>query len=377
MQQTLSTELKDLESQIYLEAGEEFNINSPKQLAAVLFEKLLISTKGVKKTKSGFSTDATVLTKLKDLHPVVPYLLEYRELHKLKTTYVDSLQRLVHPQTGRIHTSFNQAIAATGRLSSSDPNMQNIPIRTSRGRALRHAFVAEESFVLISADYSQIELRVLAELSGDETLRSAFVDGEDIHARTAREIFGAVSFGPEEAKEFRRVAKTINFGIIYGMGAFRLANELGVSRKQAQAYIDDYFARYPRVQTYYDELRSLSQEHGYVETYFGRRRYVRDIDASGRDGGYLERSLLNAPLQGTAAEIIKLAMVKLYDRLSKYGALAKMVLQVHDELVFEVSEDLQSELAGVIVEEMENAAKFSVPLKVDVRVGRTWGGDSP
>ena len=371
-------ELAGLEREISRLAGVEFNINSPKQLAQILFEKLKIPTLGVKKTKSGLSTDAEVLRKLLGQHEIIRQLLEYRELHKLKSTYIQALNRLIQPKTGRIHTSFNQAVTATGRLSSSEPNLQNIPIRNPRGRRIRAAFVAEPGFLLLSADYSQIELRVLAHLSGDSALGNAFFSGEDIHLRTAKELFGALAVSGAEIKEYRRIAKTINFGIIYGMGAFRLAQDLGVTRKQAQKYIDDYFARYPKVREYFDRLNCQINERGYVETLFGRRRYLKDVDTSGRDAGYASRSLLNAPIQGSAAEIIKLAMIKLNRRLDESAKRhdadwAAMVLQVHDELVFEVKEDSLSALTEMVITEMESAVELSVPLKVDVRIGKSWG----
>lgn len=373
--QSLSEEfnhdLHCLEQQIYELAGEEFNVNSTKQLAVILFDKLGIPTTGLKKTKSGISTDASVLFKLKGQHPIVECLLEYRELFKLTTTYVDSLARLIHPKTGRIHASFNQAIAATGRLSSSDPNLQNIPIRNERGRRIRDAFIAQDGWMLISADYSQIELRVLAHLSGDKTLQDAFRHGEDIHLRTAKELFGEIS-SPDEMKEQRRIAKTINFGIIYGMSAFRLANELGISRKRAQEFIDNYFARYPNVLKYFSAVEKKIEQDGYVETLFGRRRYTDAIDVTGRDKGYVVRSLLNAPLQGTAAEIIKRAMATLAESLKSQSDRARMVLQVHDELVIEAREDVVAEISELVRRDMESAVELDVPLKVDVEVSRCW-----
>lgn len=371
-----SAELELLEKRIHELAGRVFNINSPKQLGVVLFEELNLPTQGVRKNQSGYSTDAHVLSLLAPHHDIAVQLLEYRELHKLQTTYVDSLKRLQHPKTGRIHTSFNQTIAATGRLSSSDPNLQNIPIRNPRGRRIRKAFIAEAGSVLISADYSQIELRVLAHLSADKNLSEAFRSGADIHQRTAEEIFGAdAARSASEAKELRRVAKTINFGIVYGMGAFRLAGELGISRKQAQEYIDGYFARYPNVQRYFDGLREQIERDGFVETLFGRRRFAHELDTVGRDAGYAERSLLNAPIQGSAAEIIKAAMIELDRRLAGFGERARMVLQVHDELVVEVRAELHDELVEMVRDCMESAVSLDVPLRVDVRSGTSWGED--
>lgn len=364
-------DIEGLERRIHDHAGSEFNVNSPKQLAEVLFEKLEIPTQGVKKTKSGFSTDASVLRKLSSHHPIVDEIIEYRELYKLKHTYLDTLPKLIHPKTGRIHTSFNQAVAATGRLSSSEPNLQNIPIRTERGRRIREAFVAEEGSMLISADYSQIELRVLAHLSEDYVLCEAFRADEDIHLTTARELFGMAE-GAEQ-KRLRRIAKTINFGLIYGMSAFRLSGELGVSRKQASEYIERYFERYASVKRYFDQVAEKAELTGYTETLFGRRRFAKDIETAGRDAGYAKRSLMNAPIQGTAAEIIKLAMIALHRRLKDYRNAVGMVLQVHDELVVEAPAGLVDEVRGVVIEAMESAAELSVPLKVDSRVGKCWG----
>lgn len=368
-----SAEAERCRTEICELAGEEFNLNSPKQLSEILYEKLCIPTKGIKRTKTGHSTDAGVLNRLALEYVIAEKLLVYRELHKLNSTYIEALQRLINPRTGRIHASFNQAVAATGRLSSSEPNLQNIPIRNPRGRRIRSAFIAEQGAVLISADYSQIELRVLAHLSGDEALQSAFENDEDIHERTAREIFGGLPASEHERKDLRRIAKTINFGIIYGMSAFRLAGDLGVSRKQAQEYIDEYFARYPKVRGYFDSLKEQAKRLGYVETLFGRRRYVEDLDTEGRDAGYASRSMMNAPIQGTAAEIIKAAMSRLHARFSHEYSSAHIVLQVHDELVCEAPAEYGEPVKGAVVGEMESAVDLRVPLKVDVRIGQTWG----
>lgn len=368
-------ELAGFERSIWELAGREFNINSPKQLGAILFDEMQIPTKGVKKTTHGYSTDASVLSNLAPAHPIAARLLEYREVHKLHSTYVEALRRLVHPRTGRIHTSFNQTVTATGRLSSTEPNLQNIPIRNPRGRLIRRAFIAEPGCTLISVDYSQIELRILAHLSGDKNLRDAFVRGDDIHRRTAEEMFGTLASSPEEMKDLRRVAKTINFGIIYGMGAFRLANELGISRKQAQQYIDNYFGRYPSVQLYFDSLKKDIERRGYVETLFGRRRHQQEVDTSGRDAGYAERSLLNAPIQGSAAEVMKVAMIHLSEQLKPFASTAAMVLQVHDELVFEVRDEQCEEIRELVVRTMESAVPLTVPLRVDVHSGKSWGED--
>jgi DNA polymerase-1 len=374
LEEKFKTELIELEAEIFKLAGVEFNIRSSQQLAKILFEDLGISAAGMKRTKTGISTDASVLNKLADEYPIVAKVLDYRELYKLQSTYVEALQKIVHPKTGRVHTSFNQHIAATGRLSSSDPNLQNLPIKTARGRQIRDAFIAEQGFSLISADYSQIELRILAHMSGDKSLTAAFVNGEDIHLRTAKELFGEM-LSENELKDYRRIAKTINFSVIYGISAFRLADQIKVPRKQAQKYIDDYFNRYPGVKAYFDSLEKDIEEKGYTETLFGHRRYVADIDTSGRDKGYAVRSLINAPLQGTAAEIIKLAMICLDKELEKFAGNAKLVSQVHDELVLEVKDDIIAEVSAIVVSSMENSAKLSVPLKVDIRSSRSWGGE--
>lgn len=366
-------ELTSLTAEIYNLSGMEFNINSPKQLAGVLFDKLDLPTKGLKKTQHGYSTDIKTLDLLQGVHPVIDHLMEYREVFKLNSTYVQALKRLVHPKTGRIHTTFNQAIAATGRLSSSDPNLQNIPIKSDRGKRLREIFIAEEGHKLIIADYSQVELRVLAHLSGDETLIDAFRNGEDIHLRTATELFGGMPLLEEEIARQRRIAKTINFGIIYGMGPFRLAKDLGVSRREADEFIEAYFGRYPKVRLYFDRLTAEAESRGFVETLFGRRRYVSDLNMEGRDGGYQVRSMMNAPIQGTASEIVKRAMIDL-DKLFLDGAMnGAMLLQVHDELIFEVPQAEADNLAVRCKDVMEEAVSLSVPVVADVHVGDNWG----
>jgi len=366
-------ELAQLNTRICELAGVEFNLNSPKQVSEILFEKLAIPAKGIKKTQTSYSTDSSVLSKLAPDYEIAARLLEYRELFKLKTTYIDSLLRLADPNSHRIHTSFNQAIAATGRLSSSDPNLQNIPIRGERGRQIRKGFIADEGSLLVSADYSQIELRLLAHLSGDKNLIAAFQSGEDIHSATARELLGSQNASEQELKDLRRVAKTINFGVIYGIGASRLGRSLGISRIAAQEYIDRYFAKYPTVSDYFQQLEQQANDLGYTETLCGRRRYLSEIDTSGRDGGYAFRSLINFPLQGTAAEIIKLAMIQLHGFFRYLGGANKMVLQVHDELVFEVDSQQIDSVKEQIKSGMEGILELSVPLVVDVSVGRTWG----
>lgn len=373
LQQEFARELAQLEQEIQALAGLEFNLNSPKQLSEVLFEKLKLPSKGVRRMQSYLSTDASVLSMLAPKHPIAAKLLDYRELFKLQTTYIEALSKLADPITARIHASFNQGIVSTGRLSSSEPNLQNIPIRSARGKSIRSAFIAEEGSKLISADYSQIELRLLAHLSADEALCEAFARGEDIHMRTARELFGAAAAEGPDAAEHRRYAKTINFGVIYGMSAFRLAGELGISRGDAQRFIDGYFSRYPRVREYYDSLEAMAQRQGYVESLFGRRRYLREVESAGRDSGYVQRSLLNAPIQGSAAEVMKVAMSKFHNELCKRKLPARILLQVHDELVVETEQRSAPEISALLKTSMENAVKLRVPLQVEIGMGNSWG----
>jgi DNA polymerase-1 len=371
--QTMSGEvgklLATLHEQICTMAGSTFNLNSPKQLSEVLFDKLGISTKGIKKTKTGISTDSSVLEKLSSEHPIANLLLEYRMLHKLQTTYIEALPLQVDPQTHRIHSKLHQTTTATGRLSSTDPNLQNIPITTPQGKKIRRAFIAPPGYSLISADYSQVELRVLAHLSGDEQLCQAFSEKIDIHKRTAREIFGLMDdafVSPEQ----RRAGKTINFGVIYGMGAFRLAKELEISVPVAQRYIDSYFERYPKVKQYYATLEHDVVTKGHVTTFFGRKRYISGIDGSERDKGFILRAAMNAPIQGTAADLIKIAMVRVHNALQ--GLPARLILQIHDELLIEVRDDAQDEVCAIIKSVMEGVASFAVPLEVELGVGKNW-----
>ena len=368
-------QLEKLTEQIFSLAGIEFNLNSPKQLSEVLFEILGLPTVGIKKTKTYYSTNASTLKKLSLNHEIAQLVWSYRELHKLKSTYTSALVKLIHPQTQRIHSSFNQAVTSTGRLSSSEPNLQNIPIRGERGREIRRAFVAKPGSVFISADYSQIELRVLAHMADAETLRQAFLSGEDIHEATAREMFGDSEAHGMSAGDQRRLAKTINFGVIYGISAFRLAEQLGISRNEAQEFIDKYFAKYPGVLEYFDTIERLLSEKGYSQTMYGRRRYLSEIDSSGRDRGYALRSLINFPIQGSAAEIIKFAMLNLQQELAPYRGRADLILQVHDELVIEVDKALQDEIRQIIVDQMEQAVELAIPLKVDVSILSTWGDE--
>jgi len=349
--------------QAYRLADGEFNLDSPKQLQQILFEKLKLDPG--KRTKTGFSTDVSVLEKLAGKHELPKRILEYRQLAKLKSTYIDALPQLVNPATGRIHTSYNQAVAATGRLSSSDPNLQNIPIRTAEGRLIRKGFVPETGRVLVGADYSQIELRILAHMSGDARLTQAFRDGKDIHAATAQELFGSAG-DPE-----RRSAKAINFGIIYGMSGFGLSQRLDIDQKKAQEYIDLYFARYPGVKAWLDGTVETARTSGYVKTMFDRRRYTPDLKSQNRIiSGAAERVAVNAPIQGTAADLMKMAMIRVSRRLKGTGAL--LILQVHDELVIEAPVRAADESERIVREEMENVHPLSVPLKVDVSRGATW-----
>ena len=358
-----------LEAEIHAMAGEPFNIASPKQLQAILFEKLGLP-RG-KKTKTGSSTDSSVLERLAEEYPLPEKILAYRSFAKLQTTYVDALPKLIRTDTGRVHTSFNQSVTATGRLSSSNPNLQNIPIRSEEGRRIRTAFVPEPGWRLLSADYSQIELRLLAHLSQDPVLVESFHTGQDVHARTAAEIFetsiDAIS------SDQRREAKTINFGLIYGMGARRLARTLRIPFKTAQAYIDQYFSRYGDIKTYMEGTLAGAQECGYVTTLFGRRRYVPDLGSqSPQLASAAERIAINTPIQGTAADLIKVAMVTIAQQLSQQGLQTRMLLQVHDELLFEVPDTELARIQTLVRESMEGVMALKVPLRVEVGVGGNW-----
>ncbi|PLX88548.1 MAG: DNA polymerase I, partial [Desulfuromonas sp.] len=365
----LATRLKQLEEEIFALADGPFNINSPKQLGEILFEKLGLP-KG-KKTKTGWSTNVEVLNGLAEEHEIAKRLLDYRSVSKLKSTYTDSLPKLVNPESGRIHTSFNQAVTNTGRLSSSDPNLQNIPIRTAEGRRIREAFIPADGNLLLSADYSQVELRVMAHMADVAALKESFVAGEDIHRRTASEIFNV--FPALVDDEMRRQAKTINFGVLYGMGAFSLAKDLGISRKDAQAFIDNYFERYPAVLHYLEQKKEEARQHQYVTTILGRRCAIPEINSkNGALRSYAERNAINYPIQGSAADIIKVAMVNIDRRLREEGLAAYMVLQVHDELVLEVPEAELDVVRDLVRWEMENAVPLDVPLKVDIGYGENW-----
>ena len=366
----LAERLKELEQQAYDEAGETFNLASPKQLSAILFEKLKIPTK--KKTKTGqYSTAEDVLQELAIDNALPRILLEHRSVSKLKSTYTDKLPLQVNEKTGRVHTSYNQTVAATGRLSSTDPNLQNIPVRSEEGRRIRQAFIAPKGYKMLAADYSQVELRIMAHLSEDKNLLKAFADGIDVHRATAAEVF-AVALDEVEPDQ-RRAAKAINFGLIYGMSAFGLAKQLNIGRYEAQDYIDVYFARYPGVKVYMEKTRELAHDRGYVETVFGRRLYLPEINSrNGQRRQYAERTAINAPMQGTAADIIKRAMIAVDRVLATSKLDAKVVMQVHDELVVEVLEKDVEAVADLLRTEMEQAATLKVPLVVDIGIGDNW-----
>lgn len=366
----MERKLDKLTKHIHEIAGEEFNINSPKQLSKILFEKLKLPI--VKRTKTGISTNEEVLTKLASEHKLPKTILEYRELAKLKSTYVDSLPAIVNPKTGRVHTSFNQTVTATGRLSSSEPNLQNIPIKTEEGRKIRKAFIpSSKNNVLLSADYSQIELRILAHLSGDKQLLKAFKEGLDIHAFTASLVFGVEE--KDVTNEMRNMAKTVNFGIIYGMSPYGLSQSLAIDVNKAKEFIDSYFERYPEVKTYIDSLVEEARSNGYVTTILGRRRYIPEINSQDmRMRQFAERTAINTPIQGSAADVIKVAMIAINDILSKKNMGSKMTMQVHDELVIDTPKDELEDTFKIIKEGMENVVKLKVPIKAHIEVGKNW-----
>ena len=363
--------LAEIEQDIYRLTGERFNIASPRQVGEVLFEHLKIADKA-KKTKTGqYVTSEEVLESLRSKHDVVGKILDYRGLKKLLGTYVDALPQLINPRTGRIHTSFNQAVTATGRLSSSNPNLQNIPVRDDDGKEMRKAFIPDDGCAFFSADYSQIELRIMAHLSGDENMIDAFRSGHDIHAATAAKIFKVDIH--DVTQDMRRKAKTANFGIIYGISTFGLAERMGVSRQEAKELIDGYFETYPKVKAYMDHSIEVARTQGYVETIFHRKRFLPDINSRNATvRGYAERNAINAPIQGSAADIIKVAMVRIYRRFTEEGLKAKMILQVHDELNFSVPMDEKERVQEIVIREMENACPMQVPLKADCGWGRNW-----
>lgn len=365
----LGERIDALTEEIYTLAGEEFNINSPKQLGVILFEKLEL--KPVKKTKTGYSTNADALEKLRDKHSIINFITEYRQLTKLKSTYCDGLSAVINRNTGRIHSVFTQTVTVTGRLSSIEPNLQNIPTRTELGREIRKMFVAPEDYVLVDADYSQIELRVLAHIANDETMINAFKNNEDIHAVTASQVLGIPL--SEVTKEQRSSAKAVNFGIVYGIGEFSLAQDLGISVKDAKAYIESYLEKYHGVREYMQSIREQAKKDGYVKTLMNRIRYIPELKSPNfniRQFG--ERVALNTPIQGTAADIIKLAMVRTDERLIREGLRSRLILQVHDELIVEAHKDETEEVKRILIEEMQGAMELKVPLKVDISEGHSW-----
>lgn len=365
----VNSRLGELKKTIYNLSETEFNINSPKQLSVVLFEKLKLPI--IKKTKTGYSTNADVLNILAPQHKVVSFILEYRELDKLKNTYIDKLPFLVNIKTGRIHTSFHQTVTSTGRLSSSEPNLQNIPIRTKVGREIRKAFIAEKGFVLLSADYSQIELRILAHLSQDESLLNAFKNGEDIHAYTASGIFGLDQ--NIISKQMRRMAKVINFGIVYGMSSYGLARNLGIGREEAEKYINNYFYRYQGVKKYIEREKEEARKRGYVITLLNRRRYLEGINSKDKNiREFNERIAINAPIQGSAADLIKIAMIKIDESFKKELFTSRLLLQIHDELIFEIYQPELEKAKTIIKDVMEHSLKLSVPIEVNLKIGNNW-----
>jgi DNA polymerase-1 len=366
----LGEKLLLIEAQAFEAAGQPFNLSSPKQLQEILFDKLGIPSK--KKTPTGArSTDEDVLQELALDYPLPKLLLEYRGMAKLKSTYTDKLPKMVNRNTGRVHTSYSQAVAVTGRLASNDPNLQNIPIRSAEGRRIREAFIAPAGSSIVSADYSQIELRIMAHLSGDEGLLKAFANGEDIHRATAAEVFGATL--DAVTSEQRRYAKVINFGLIYGMSAYGLASQLNIENSAAKQYIDLYFARYPGVKNYMDRTREQAKNQGYVETWFGRRLWLPEINgANGMRRQAAERAAINAPMQGTAADLIKLAMVKVQNWLEQENLQSMLIMQVHDELVLEVPQTELTLVKEKVRELMCNVAELKVPLEVGLGEGANW-----
>ncbi|MBI3502167.1 MAG: DNA polymerase I [Bacteroidetes bacterium] len=368
----LANDIVKSEKEIYSLAGKEFNISSPKQVGEILFEELKIAEKS-KKTKTGqHATSEDILEKLKGTHPIIDKILDYRELQKLKNTYVDTLPELVNPRTGRVHTTYSQIVAVTGRLSSDNPNLQNIPIRTERGREIRKAFVPRNNnFTLLSADYSQVELRVIAALSEDENMIEAFKSGNDIHSATASKVYNVPIDNVNS--DMRRNAKMVNFGIIYGISAFGLAQRLNIPRTEAKGIIDTYFAQYPKIKEYMNKSIELAKEKGYVETILGRRRYLRDINSSNHTvRGFAERNAINAPIQGSAADMIKIAMINIQKEFQKKKFKSKMILQVHDELVFDVHKDEIEDVKPLVEDKMKHALKLSVPIEVEAGTGSDW-----
>jgi DNA polymerase-1 len=368
----LREQINELENAIIELAGEPFNISSPKQLGTILFEKLLLDPKAKKTKTKQYSTGEEILVNLQDKHPIVNKILEYRGLKKLLSTYVEALPKLINPKTGKIHSSFNQTIAATGRLSSTNPNLQNIPIRDESGREIRKAFIPSDSdHLFLSADYSQIELRIMAAVSGDKVMTDAFQNGEDIHAATAAKIFDVKL--TDVTSEMRRKAKTANFGILYGISAFGLSQRLQISRAEAKKLIDDYYANFSTIKNYMDTQLDLARERGFVETIMGRKRYLSDINsANATIRSFAERNAINAPIQGSAADIIKVAMINIYKRFEELNLSSRMILQVHDELNFDVLKTELEVVKEIIKTEMEQAVKLTVPLEIELKAAENW-----
>jgi DNA polymerase-1 len=364
----LAVGIESLEKNIYELVGETFNINSPKQLGVILFEKLRLPFG--KKTKTGYSTSADILEKLQSEHPVVKMILEYRQLTKLKSTYADGLASYIQ-EDGRIHGKFNQTITATGRISSTDPNLQNIPIRMELGRQIRKVFIPEEDYVFLDADYSQIELRVLAHMSGDERLIEAYKQAKDIHRITASLVFHTPF--EEVTNQQRSNAKAVNFGIVYGISSFGLGQDLNISRKEAERFIEKYFETYPKIKSYLDGAVAEAKEKGYSTTMFGRRRPIPELSSSNfMQRSFGERIAMNSPIQGTAADIIKIAMIQVNEELKKRNLRSRLLLQIHDELLVETHKDEIAEVSQIMVEKMQNAAQLSVPLEAEVKQGKNW-----
>lgn len=370
MKGEFSARLREIEQKIYEEAGEEFNLNSPKQLGVILFEKMGLPV--IKKTKTGYSTAVDVLEQLREQAPIVEDILTYRQIAKIQSTYVEGLLKVIQSD-GKVHTRYVQTLTQTGRLSSVDPNLQNIPIRLDEGRKIRQAFVPrEKDWLIYSSDYSQIELRVLAHISNDEHLKAAFLEGQDIHASTAMRVFG-IEKAEDVTPNMRRQAKAVNFGIVYGISDYGLSQNLGISRKAAQQYIDTYFEKYPGVKEYMERIVREAKDQGYVETLYHRRRYLPDINSRNYNiRSFAERTAINTPIQGSAADILKIAMIELDKRLKETGLQATMLLQVHDELVFEVPEKELESLDKLVKKVMEQAVSLHVPLITDSSWGKTW-----
>jgi DNA polymerase-1 len=363
-------EIKSLTEEIHQLGGGEFNINSPKQIGEILFDRLNLPV--IKKTKTGYSTSVEVLEKLKDKHPIIEKILRYRQIVKLKSTYIDGLTALINRKTGRIHSSFNQTITSTGRISSTEPNLQNIPIRTEDGRRIRKAFVAEKpDYTLVDADYSQIELRVLAHISQDEKMMEAFIKDQDIHTKTASEVFHLPM--EEVTPSIRNNAKAVNFGIVYGISDYGLSQDLNITRKEAKDFIDKYLDNYTGVRQFMEDIVVEGKEKGYVETLLHRRRYIPELKSKNFNvRSFGERIAMNTPIQGSAADIIKVAMVKVYKALREKGLKSRLILQVHDELIIETHMDELDEVKTILKEIMEGSISLSIPLRVDIEIGDSW-----